>query len=68
MNYESIPQDLPIEIVNKIMSFIDLSSPSCKAYRSAEIRLVSNIELLERAPPEIMELEDIIGVDELHYY
>jgi hypothetical protein len=68
MNYDSIPQDLPIEIVNKIMSFIDLASPSCIAFRSAEIRLVSNIELLGRAPPEIMELEDIMGVDELHYY
>tara|TARA_R110000765_G_scaffold305603_1_gene399506 strand:+ start:456 stop:731 length:276 start_codon:yes stop_codon:yes gene_type:complete len=50
MNYDKIPKNLPIELVSKIMSFIDMTTPSAKAIKNASIREIKTIELLSNNP------------------
>mgnify|MGYP003634423425 CR=1 FL=1 len=50
MNYSKIPQNLPIELVIKIMSFIDMTTPSARAFKESEMREIKTIELLSVNP------------------
>jgi len=50
MNYSKIPQDLPIEIVGLIMSYINMETPSAKAFKLEEFREIKNVELLSIKP------------------
>tara|TARA_R110000751_G_scaffold272535_1_gene372735 strand:+ start:573 stop:794 length:222 start_codon:yes stop_codon:yes gene_type:complete len=68
MNYDKIPQDLPVEIVAMITSFINLTTPSAIAFKTAEIREVKNIELLSKAPSiGVIKLNDDYD-DDIRYF
>jgi len=67
MNYEKIPQDLPVELVHLIMSFINMTTPSAHAFKDCEIREIKNIELLSKNPLQKGELKLIgFGTEELN--
>ena len=69
MNYDKIPQDLPVEIVALITSFIDLTTPSALAIKTAEIREVKNIELLSKHPSiGVIKLNDDLNQDYTQYF
>tara|TARA_R110000744_G_scaffold341100_1_gene446402 strand:+ start:791 stop:1039 length:249 start_codon:yes stop_codon:yes gene_type:complete len=68
MDYDKIPQDLPVEIVALITSYIDLTTPSALAIKTAEIREIKNIELLSKHPSiGVIKLNDDLDQDYNHY-
>ena len=60
MDDDKIPQDLPVELVNLIMSFINMTTPSAAAFKKREIREIKTIELLSKNPLQKGELK-LIG-------